>query len=342
MLWRIGDGETAEMWKDKWLPKQNTFKPQTSIIFLQEDTKWKRELVYSMFTKEEAELILKIPISPSSKPDRQYWRCTSTACLKALPTRANLAKRKVIEDPACPICLQSAETTEHILWECPSARDVWALSNRKLQKASSHSPHFVEMFEHLVDSLGTEEMLTFAITSWNIWKIRNKVVFKGLFTHPSIVVQQTQQLVEDLLQLDLKKKTKGPDQLHNTHWEAPPQGKIKVNWDASVDKVSCKVGVGAIIRDWESKVLATLRMKQDLFPESANVSGLTSKTEDLTYTGLIFADTRDTLNTFNSWSIRHTIRVNNEVAHALSKNALSIRGCTTTFDFIPSCIQTLI
>ncbi|XP_042962557.1 uncharacterized protein LOC122296825 [Carya illinoinensis] len=254
----------------------------------------------------------------------------------------------------------------------PSARDVWALSNRKLQKASSHSPHFVEMFENFADSLGIEVMLTFAVTSWNIWKRRNKVVFKGLLTHPSTVVQLSQQLVEDLLQLNLKKKTKGFGQPHNTHWEAPPQGKVKVNWDASVDKVSCKVGVGAIIRDWESKVLATFRMKHDLFPDPLMaeafaalqaatfckslgyldiimegdsllvVSGLTSEREDLTYTSLIIADIRDTLNTFNSWSTRHTFRANNEVAHALSKDALSIIGSTTTFDFIPPCIQTLI
>ncbi|XP_042939447.1 uncharacterized protein LOC122274476 [Carya illinoinensis] len=53
----------------------------------------------------------------------------------------------------------------------------------------------------------------------------------------------------------------------NAHlnWEAPPQGKLKVNWDAGLDKTNCKVGVRAVVRDWEGKILATLRMNHPLF-----------------------------------------------------------------------------
>ncbi|KAG6653325.1 hypothetical protein CIPAW_05G068400 [Carya illinoinensis] len=403
-------GETTEIWKDKWLPKPNTYKPQDSIRFLHENTKvsfliddytfqWKRDLVFSMFTKEEVELILKIPISPPFKPDRIFWRCTSSgqftvksayhllneledqtrgqssnlrthqapwtrlwnlnlpnatktflwrACLNALPTRANLKRRKVTEEPACPICLHSTETIEHTLWDCPSTRDVWALSNRKFQKASTPSPPFAEKLESLEVSLGTKELLTFAITAWNLWKRKNEVVFKGHLTHPSSVVKQSQQLVEDPQHLHVSKKTKSPSQQNNSHWEAPPQGKIKVNWDASVDKISCKVGVGVIIQDWKSQVLATLRMKQDLFPDPhmaeafAAFQAVLLQKEDLNYTGLITADTRDILNIFNSWSTRHIVRAINVVAHALSKDALSISGRTSTFVNIPSCIQTMV
>lgn len=33
-------------------------------------------------------------------------------------------------------------------------------------------------------------------------------------------------------------------------WEAPPRCQFKLNWDAALDKVQCKVGIGAILRDW--------------------------------------------------------------------------------------------
>ncbi|KAG6645401.1 hypothetical protein CIPAW_08G120100 [Carya illinoinensis] len=329
MLWRIGNGKSTEIWKDKWLPIPTTYKPQESVRFLHESTKvsflidectsqWKRDLVTSIFTKKEAESILKIPISPLSKPDSLFWRCTSSgqftvtsayhllneledqargqssnsrthqapwtslwnlnlpnatktflwrACLNALPTQANLKVRKVVEDSACPICLHPSETIEHTMWECPSARDVWSLSSRKFHKASTLSPSFAKKLESLVASKETEELLLFAVTAWYLWKRRNEVVLQGHLTHPSSAVSQSQQLVEDLQKLPVSKKVMALKQQTSPPWEAPPQGKFKVNWDASVDEVSCKVGVGAVLRDWNSKVLATLRMEQDLFPD---------------------------------------------------------------------------
>ncbi|KAG2675499.1 hypothetical protein I3760_12G006600 [Carya illinoinensis] len=140
------------------------------------------------------------------------------------------------------------------------------MSSRKFQKASIGSFSLVEKLEGLVESKETKELQTFAVTTWNIWKRRNEVIFQGHLTHPSAVVSQSKQLVEDLQKLSVNKRAGVLKQQTNQAWEAPPQGKIKVNWDASVDKVSCKVGVGVILRGWNSSVLATLRMEQDLFP----------------------------------------------------------------------------
>lgn len=187
LICRVGASESVEIWNDKWLPIQMTFKPQSSIRFLQVDAKvstlidkttthWNLDLIDAIFTKEEAALIKEIPQSPYPKPNRLIWRCsilgdinvksayhllteldgqklgqysnqTNTkdswtkiwqlespnasktfiwrACLNALTTRANLVKRKVVEDPTCPIFKQQPETIEHILWACPSARMCW-------------------------------------------------------------------------------------------------------------------------------------------------------------------------------------------------------------------------
>jgi hypothetical protein len=48
------------------------------------------------------------------------WR----ACHEILPTKVSLHKRKVVRDKICPICGVEEETCFHILWDCPSARDV--------------------------------------------------------------------------------------------------------------------------------------------------------------------------------------------------------------------------
>jgi ribosomal protein L37AE/L43A len=48
------------------------------------------------------------------------WR----ACHNLLPTRANILKRKVVEDSTCPCCGGEAETVLHALWTCPAAQNV--------------------------------------------------------------------------------------------------------------------------------------------------------------------------------------------------------------------------
>ncbi|XP_042972882.1 uncharacterized protein LOC122304682 [Carya illinoinensis] len=281
-------------------------------------------------------------------------------------------KRKTIEDPACPICRLQPEIVEHILWSCPSARDVWALSVRKLQKASPLFHHFQDLVKGFLENLSKEELKVFAVTSWFIWKRRNEMVFKDTFQHPSKVSQLVAYLMDELQLLPQQGKTQSHPNLGQTRWEAPPQGKFKLNWDASISKATCKVGVGAVIRHCEGKVLATLRMQHDLFPDPLMaeafaglqasifckslgykdiiiegdslqvVSSLNSSTEVHTYTGQLISDTRSMQSSFSVWSARHTVRANNSVAHALSRDALSISGYTTSFDFIPICIKDLV
>ena len=49
------------------------------------------------------------------------WR----ACRNILPTRVNLAQRRVIQDNRCEVCKTEGETGIHALWNCGVARDVW-------------------------------------------------------------------------------------------------------------------------------------------------------------------------------------------------------------------------
>jgi hypothetical protein len=59
------------------------------------------------------------------------WR----ACHNLLPTHSNLFKKKIVADPSCPLCGAEAETGYHILWDCPSAKDVWSMGKGIIQKA---------------------------------------------------------------------------------------------------------------------------------------------------------------------------------------------------------------
>jgi ribonuclease HI len=51
----------------------------------------------------------------------------------------------------------------------------------------------------------------------------------------------------------------------NLKWQAPPEGTIKVNWDASINgKKSC-IGLGVVARDCKSDVLAAKCVQKNFF-----------------------------------------------------------------------------
>jgi hypothetical protein len=58
------------------------------------------------------------------------WR----ACHNLLPTKKKLMRKGIISTPSCPICEMDIEDTEHILWHCPSAMDVWGACGKIFQK----------------------------------------------------------------------------------------------------------------------------------------------------------------------------------------------------------------
>ena len=93
------------------------------------------------------------------------WR----ACCNVLPTKTNLARRKVQIDPKCSICGQQDETTQQILWECLFPCNVWALAWGKLQKSSFVTKKFFMLARCMVHRLGGKDLEMWAITSWSLW-----------------------------------------------------------------------------------------------------------------------------------------------------------------------------
>ncbi|XP_030970994.1 uncharacterized protein LOC115991444 [Quercus lobata] len=73
------------------------------------------------------------------------WRARSDS----LPTRVNLAKRKILTNTLCPQCNQEAEDTVHALWSCPLLTEVWRNQFEALQVASKSYRNFLDIL-HLV------------------------------------------------------------------------------------------------------------------------------------------------------------------------------------------------
>jgi hypothetical protein len=80
LFWRIGNGQTTQIWGDKWIPKPSTYMVHSPTTFLPREAKvgelidnqtswWNQTLLESMFMVEEKKAINTIPISSTNQSD---------------------------------------------------------------------------------------------------------------------------------------------------------------------------------------------------------------------------------------------------------------------------------
>jgi hypothetical protein len=171
-----------------------------------------------------------------------------------LPTRANLFRRKIIDDPLCPICGLEEETVFHILWQCSSAMDVWSEGVRKFQKSAHGGPNFLQVVEDMFSTCDEEEMRLFVGLARRIWLRRNESVHGGVFSSPKEILLKTQGAILEFQAAHEKKVTPGNNE-KLIQWVTPPIGWVLVNWDAAIKKEKGWVGIGVLIRDHNGKMI---------------------------------------------------------------------------------------
>lgn len=64
------------------------------------------------------------------------------------------------------------------MWECPLARNVWALCRGGIQKCTNSNCDFFLLFQALVEKLLVGELERRVVTTWAVWNVRNKYYFK--------------------------------------------------------------------------------------------------------------------------------------------------------------------
>jgi hypothetical protein len=111
------------------------------------------------------------------------WR----ACNDLLPTRSNLARRKIVEDNVCPCYLRDVESGLHAIWSCPAAQDVWGGGSVLFQKCAFMGDSFLQVVDNCMDRFTKEDLGLMTVISRRIWLRRNKFIFENNFTHPQVV-----------------------------------------------------------------------------------------------------------------------------------------------------------
>ncbi|XP_023898690.1 uncharacterized protein LOC112010575 [Quercus suber] len=297
--WRVGNGESIDVTKDKWIPNYLSNKLLHPVIDMKEGWKvsnlidwdihgWRRDILMAKFNRDEVEAVCRIPLSRRVMEDSMVWLhnrrgvytvrsgyhlARQRACHDVLPTGVNLAKRKIISDMLCHCCKSVTEDTLHAVWGYGAAQDVWAGSLKVLQKFQTNHVDFLQLFEALVDRLSTTEMELFLVQAWLIWNQRNVMVHGGQMKNPGWLTKRAAELLEEYKKaqatLEIPRATPG-----RSYWKPPPQEVYKLNFDAAIfSNLNCS-GVGAIIRKFDGGVMAGIAAKGDYVHNSDDAEAL--------------------------------------------------------------------
>lgn len=188
-----------------------------------------------------------------NKIKKNLWR----ACSKALPTRCNLLRRKMLEDPTCPHCSIGNESTMHALWECNQLRTVWEKVLGWILKDHPGISQFTDLVA-LVGEHATQLEL-FATIAWFIWCRRNKVRCNEPSTPLGKILESAASLLREF-QSHTRSGVKASTQ-RDIKWKPPEGAVVKTNFDGAMFVESDQAGIGVVVRNNRGQVMVALAEK---------------------------------------------------------------------------------
>ncbi|XP_075655226.1 uncharacterized protein LOC142625459 [Castanea sativa] len=203
------------------------------------------------------------------------WR----ACRNSLPTKQNLVRRTIIQNPSCDRCsLQAKDTAEdtlHALWSCTSLNEVW-VGDRWNFRSRFRFADFKELCKWVLEN--GKPLKLFAIQVWSIWNQRNKL----RLNQPCCLTKELQKMAEDswteIRRHNLKLNRFSSSPTHQILWTAPTLDSYKINYDGALSTTDNKCGIGIVVRDCHGEVIASLIQQLDQAYQPVEVEAMaTSK-----------------------------------------------------------------
>ena len=178
----------------------------------------------------------------------------------ALAVTDRLRSRGIQIFDGCMFCGADKETINHILFLCPFARIVWALSNIPSPSMGFGYSIFQNMY-HLFNLRNSDwsthdSAETFAWVLWHLWKNRNSMLFDCISLSPDFLIQKAMDNSRDWSVVHSPNLLKPVDcgfPLHN--WCPPLLDEVKCNIGFSWSRRASMSGASWVVRDSLGNVL---------------------------------------------------------------------------------------
>lgn len=204
--WRVGNGKSIYIWKDKWLPDQSNASVSTppypfledakvSSIMLNQGVGWDSEVILEIFNSRDANLIMSTPLSMSNRDDKLIWTkedrgiFSVKSCYRALVGDHNSADRVIwaliwkIKIPpkarfffwqACVSCLPTADLLRMKKVDCPEYCQVCQNDSESIIHILVNCDLAKECWVLFNIQVNTDDNETFAEWTTQIFQALNK------------------------------------------------------------------------------------------------------------------------------------------------------------------------
>lgn len=92
------------------------------------------------------------------------WR----AAKDALPSKQNLARRKIALDETCSLCDEQQESVMHVLWLCDQAKAVWKSVPSFTRMYQTGYRSFIDLLEVVLDHGSAFKVALFSTIAWSL------------------------------------------------------------------------------------------------------------------------------------------------------------------------------
>ena len=103
----------------------------------------------------------------------------------------------MVQDIVCPLYGLEEENVAHVLWNCPTTRDVCGCGSIKFQKRSCGGTNFFSIFKDIIKRYDRSDVEIFAVTAEHLWLRRNGVLHGEPFAHPNHILQEVGDAIKD-------------------------------------------------------------------------------------------------------------------------------------------------
>ncbi|PRQ21155.1 putative RNA-directed DNA polymerase [Rosa chinensis] len=175
-------------------------------------------------------------------------------CASILPTASQLRSRRVPVEDGCLFCNSEEETLSHVSRECCFTRDVIGLAPDLLPVLHTPPSSLLDWLA-LCYTLVTPRAFAFLLMLlWGVWKEKNQRLWVGkgrtvqqVFCHTTSILH-SYVVARHSVTPRLGRQVKP--------WSPPPAGWLKVNIDGAFDQGTRRGGLGIVVRDADSTVVA--------------------------------------------------------------------------------------
>ncbi|XP_042974550.1 uncharacterized protein LOC122306174 [Carya illinoinensis] len=251
-----------------------------------------------------------------------------------------------------PLVVQE-ERSNHVLWSCATAQDIWADNESFLQKAKWGETDFCSTCKEMQETLTVPQLELCACVLRQLWLRRNRWVFYDAFAAPRTLWLSAKSELEEFQQAQHSVTAQHEEQhvVRNiVKWRRPEGDWLKANWDAAFSESSRKMGGGCVVRNCDGEILVAaawprsfisnplqaealaLERATDLCAELGFqkvifkgdslilVKDILCKEENMSWYGQLVEDLKPVFTNESSRRLQHGL--GNQAAHVLAKLAL--------------------